>query len=384
MSRIKTVLIGAGYRGRYLLGLMRSVAAFDVVAVADVKADVSLPEGVTLYSDGPDDYQRMIISESPELVVVASPWYCHVMHATFAVSHGAHVALEIKGGLRLGEYQSLLSVAARRSCLIFPLENTLFMRQTMAIKRLVDEGTLGEIVAMRGGYRHDLRHIIVDKDGRLGNLQHPEGDWRSRFYVEANADIYPTHGFAPLCMAAGLHHFSDIMELTAFASKAKGISDYLLRQGISASPRITMGDIIITQMQTVHGQMVTLTHDTTLPRPRSLDLEIQGTRGIWSGEKRSIYIENLSPHEQWESDGTYLSRHEHPYWRLWGNEALRIDAHHEGMDYIMVRMMADHLLGEAVYPADGEDLALWTSVTPLSALSIAERRTVYPRHEHES
>lgn len=54
---------------------------------------------------------------------------------------------------------------------------------------------------------------------------------------------------------------------------------------------VTQGDVTITQLETASGTLVSLTHDTTLPRPRSLDFEIQGTKGIWQGEQRRIYLE---------------------------------------------------------------------------------------------
>lgn len=63
---------------------------------------------------------------------------------------------------------------------------------------------------------------------------------------------------------------------------------------------VTQGDVTVTQLETASGTLVSLTHDTTLPRPRSLDFEIQGTKGIWQGEQRRIYLEGKSPHETWE------------------------------------------------------------------------------------
>lgn len=34
---------------------------------------------------------------------------------------------------------------------------------------LVSAGELGEVVYMRGGYRHDLRNLLLDDQGNLGN-----------------------------------------------------------------------------------------------------------------------------------------------------------------------------------------------------------------------
>lgn len=119
-----------------------------------------------------------------------------------------------------------------------------------------------------------------------------------------------------------------------------------------------------------------MTHDTTLPRPRSLDFEIQGTKGIWQGDCRRIYIEGNSPEETWETDAAYIERYEHRYWRQWGKDALAQDTHHRGMDYIMLKALEEDMKGGASYPATLHDLAFWTSVTPWSKTSIAERRTI--------
>jgi hypothetical protein len=53
-----------------------------------------------------------------------------------------------------------------------------------------------------------------------------------------------------------------------------------------------------------------------------------------------------------------------------------IDTHHEGMDYIMLKALEAEMKQERPYPADIHDLALWTSVTPLSIQSVAEQRSV--------
>lgn len=53
----------------------------------------------------------MIAFHAPQLVFIASPWQLHVAHALYCIQHGCHVALEIKGGLYLHEYQPLIEAA---------------------------------------------------------------------------------------------------------------------------------------------------------------------------------------------------------------------------------------------------------------------------------
>lgn len=62
--------------------------------------------------------------------------------------------------------------------------------------------------------------------------------------------------------------------------------------------------------------------------------------------------------------------------KKWGEDALRIDEHHKGMDYIMLKALSQDMKGLEKYPVDLYDLALWTSVTPLSKLSIMEKRVI--------
>lgn len=42
------------------------------------------------------------------------------------------------------------------------MENTLFRQEILAMHNLVSAGELGEEVYMRGGYRHDLRNLLLD------------------------------------------------------------------------------------------------------------------------------------------------------------------------------------------------------------------------------
>lgn len=373
---IKTAFIGLGYRGKQLLKLLQHLPDFRVVAFADPGVECSDMPGVFCYNRDGDGYLDMLDRHTPDLVFVASPWQYHVQHALQCVERGCHVALEIKGGLYIDEYQPLIELAAQRGCRVYPLENTLFMRENLSVYNLVNAGLLGEIVYMRGGYRHDLRHLLLDDAGNMGNRKKTESVWRSKFYQEENCDLYPTHGLAPLCMIAGINRKDRIKCLTSFASRPAGMMQRIKDLGGDTGVKIRMGDVVVTQLETENGILITLTHDTTLPRPRSLDFEIQGTKGIWQGDRRLIYIEGSSPDETWEPDADYIDRYEHIYWQQWGREALAVDTHHQGMDYVMLRALEADLKNEITYPATLDDLALWTSVTPRSKISISDGRTV--------
>ena len=388
---MKTAIIGAGYRGRTLLGLLRGMPFFDVVAVADpvlgeglsgdanCAAGAALFAGLRVYSSGAGDYRRMLADEHPELVFICSPFDCHIPQALDCLKAGCHVALEIRGGRQLGEYQPLMAGFPGK---VFPLENIIFRRDILAVREMVRAGLFGEIVSLRGGYRHDLRDELVDANGVLGGDARGKNHepWRGKLYITENADIYPTHSIAPLCMIADIHSLASV---TSFASKAAGF-----RERIGDGAKVTMGDIVSTVARTADGKLLTLTHDTTLPRPKSFGIEVQGTRGIWDEENHRIYVEGRSPFEEWEPDAAYIEEYLDPMWRRWGAEAVAADQHHGGMDYIMLKALEEDLRGSGAagqsvspapaftYPATLADLALWTSITPLSAKSIAEGVTI--------
>ena len=377
MEKIKTTLIGAGYRGKQLLKFLQNSPFFEVMAVADPYIEkTDIPE-IVCYNNGEEDYLNMFDHYKPELVFITSPWQCHVRHAIQCVERRCHVALEIKGGLYLDEYQPLIDLAEQKSCRVFPLENTLFRRDILALCNMVNAGVFGEIIYMRGGYRHDLRSLLLDDSGNIGHRGKTESVWRSKFYQSENGDLYPTHGLAPLCMIAGINRTDHFKSLTSLASKSAGLLQRIKDLGGDTNVEIRMGDIVSTQIETEKGILISLIHDTTLPRPRSLDFEVQGTKGIWQGDNSRIYVEGVSPDETWEPDLSYIERYESLYWQQWGGDALLQDAHHQGMDYIMLKALEADLQGKLVYPATLNDLALWTSVSPWSKVSIAERKTIY-------
>lgn len=376
MENIKVAFIGIGYRGKQLLRLMQNIPTFTIVAIADPGIETPQFEGIPCYHNGTEDYKNMLREHCPQLVVIACPWKYQVEYAIECLNAGCHIAVEIKGGLCLNEYQPVIDLSEKLQLRVYPLENTVFMQENLAIFTMVSKGILGEVVYMRGGYRHDLRDLLIDDAGCLGNPHVPEGSWRSTFYQTENGDLYPTHGLAPLCVIAGINRQDKIKYLTSFASKAKGIQQRIKDLGGDTNVKISTGDVVVTQLETESGVLITLTHDTTLPRPRSLDFEVQGTKGIWDGDNRKIYIEGLSPWEKWEPDQKYIDQYEHQYWKMWGKEALEIDTHHRGMDFIMLKALEADMLNTHSYPTHIRDLALWTSVSPYSKLSISERRTI--------
>src|SRR3546814_16582871 len=106
-------------------------------------------------------------------------------------------------------------------------------------------------------------------------------------------------------MQANIHRGNRFTRLTSYASKARGLHDYVVDQAgpdhPNAKVRFALGDIVQTQIACANGETILLTLDTSLPRPYSLGFRVQGTEGIWMDVNESIYIEGKSPKpHEWE------------------------------------------------------------------------------------
>ena len=156
------------------------------------------------------------------------------------------------------------------------MAHTLHSLRHMQMPRCGDEYEFGVLLL-------NLRDILLDDNGILGGRKGTESVWRSRFYTHNNGDLYPTHALGPLCMILGIGKNDQLAWLTSFATKAVGLRQRMPEHDTTT---ITLGDIVSTQIETKGGTLISLTHDTTLPRPRSLDFEVQGSRIIYCDIKK--------------------------------------------------------------------------------------------------
>jgi hypothetical protein len=89
---------------------------------------------------------------------------------------------------------------------------------------------------------------------------------------------------------------------------------------------------------------------------------------------KGIYIEeNLEERNQcYTPDLEYFDKYDHPFWKENQQEALRLDSHHQGMDYLLLLDIFTALSQDRPVPMDVIDLAVWSAITPLSEKSIAQ------------
>ncbi|MCU7374814.1 Gfo/Idh/MocA family oxidoreductase [Paucibacter sp. O1-1] len=393
--RLRLAMIGTGMRGQVLLRELLRREDVDLVALCDIepimlKRALAMVEGAgkpapRTYGESGDTQAWRRLLELPGLdgVIIATPWEWHAEMAIAAMQAKVAVGCEVVAGVTLQDHWDVLNTQLKTGTPYMLLENVCYRRDVMAALQMVRAGLFGELVHLQGGYQHDLRAVKFNSGDpakpygggvEFGAKGWSEARWRTEHSVQRNGELYPSHGIGPLAMYANIHRGNRFTRINAFASKARGLQDYVQTQGGAKHPnaavRFKLGDIVTTTLACENGETMILQHDTSLPRPYSLGFRVQGTKGLWMDLNQSIHIEGRSKPHEWEAFKSYQDRYDHPLWKKY--EGAAAGAGHGGMDFFVIHAFVEALKADAPMPIDIYDAVAWSAITPLSEQSIAQ------------
>ena len=393
--RLRLGMIGTGLRGQLLLQELARRDDVDVVALCDIEPimlnralarldKVGKPRPATFGESGdPHAYRRLLELKGLDGVIIATPWEWHAVMAIDAMQAKVPVGCEVVAGVTLQDHWDVLNTQLRTGTPYMLLENVCYRRDVMAVLQMVRAGLFGELIHLQGGYQHDLRGVKLnsghpdqpyDSGAEFGAKGWSEARWRTEHSVKRNGDLYPSHGIGPIAMATNIHRGNRFTHINAFASKARGLHEFVVKKGGANHPNakvaFKLGDVVTTTLACENGETILLQHDTSLPRPYSLGFRVQGTKGLWMDLNRSVHIEGVSPAHRWEDAKSYLDRFDHPVWKRYAEAAAT--AGHGGMDFFVVHAFVEALKARAPMPIDIFDAVAWSAITPLSEQSVAE------------
>jgi hypothetical protein len=389
-TRVRLGFIGVGFRGQSHLELALMRPDVEVVALCDIqqpmmdmalqlvtKAKKPKPQVIM---DGVYGYRKLLEYKEIDAVIISTPWEWHTEMCLDAMNAKKYVGCEVITGMTVEECWNLVHTSERTGMPLMMLENVCYRRDVMAVLNMVRQGIFGELIHLQGGYQHDLRGIKFNdgktnpgKGAEFGEKGFSEAQWRTQHSVYRNGELYPTHGIGPVAMMTDINRGNRFTQLVSYASKARGLHDYVLKTGGANHPNakvhFKLGDVVTTMLQTANNETILLQHDTNLPRPYSLGFRVQGTEGIWMDVNKSIYIEGKSPAEhRWEDAQSWLDRYDHPLWKKYGNDAA--GAGHGGMDWFVLHAFLEAVKRRTNTPQDVYDAVTWSAITPLSETSI--------------
>ncbi|MEE9133138.1 MAG: Gfo/Idh/MocA family oxidoreductase, partial [Gemmatimonadota bacterium] len=384
-KKVKLGILGVGLRGTWHLRLCLQRDDVEVKAVCDIvpekverarqivdEAGGKKPKG---YSGGEEDFLNLLDREKLDAVIIASPWLWHTPMAVAAMKNGMAVGVEVPAAVTVKECWDLVDTSEQTGMPCMLMENVCYRRDVMAVLNMVRQGMFGELIHCRCGYQHDLRAIKFQPGAEYGQQGQNESVWRTEHSIKRNGDIYPTHGVGPVAKMLNINSGNKFLTLTSMATKSRGLHNYIVAVGGEDHPNakieFALGDIVTTMIKCSGGETIIVSHDTNLPRPYSLNFRVQGTRGIWTVDNSSIYLEGVSPEpHRWEPFAKYQEEYDHPLWKRYASRAE--GSGHGGMDFFVLNAFIESVKRGVEPPIDVYDAAAWSVISPLSERSVAE------------
>ena len=377
-NKLRLGMVGMGCRGYEVMKTVLGVDGVALTCVCDLypdRTEKARAKAEKMQGFSPrvtDDWHTMTDKKELDAVLVTCSWEPHIEMAVAFMEAGIPVGVEVGGAYSVEDCFLLVRTFERTGTPVMLLENCCYGRYELMVMNMAEQGLFGEIVHCEGGYRHDLRReITFGKENR---------HYRLRNYLARCCENYPTHELGPISQILHINRGNRMLSLVSVASKAKGLHDYIGRTENADRSLLerdfAQGDVVTTIIKCSNGETVTLTLDTTLPRAYSRQFTVQGTRGMYSEENNSVYLDtdhdesmHFSWKKQWNNAESYLERYEHPIWREFLADGLR--GGHGGMDYLVYRDFVRCVREGLPMPIDAYDMASLMCISALSEQSIA-------------
>lgn len=384
IDTVRVGFVGIGMRGSSAVKRYTYVPWTKIVALCDYEQDRvdtaaakcverGLPKPDT-YS-GAEGYKALCERDDIDLVYICTDWEHHVPVALYALEHGKNAAVEVPSATSLEECWALVDASEknRKHCVI--LENCCYDFFELTALEMTRRGAFGEILHAEGSYHHNLSEYWDE-------YWH---NWRLDFNMKHRGDIYPTHGFGPVCQALGINRGDRLTTVVAMDTKSvNGKANVKEHMGQTAD-NFENGDLTCTLIGTEKGKTILIEHDVMTPRPYNRMYQLVGTKGYaakypvqqicleQSGvDTLEIDYKVPSPHSALPAEGVeaVTSQCKNP---ILDDElealAKRVGGH-GGMDFIMDYRLAYCLHYGLPVDMDVYDLASWCCISELGSISI--------------
>ena len=177
MGKLKAAVIGAGFMGRTHVENIRRLGFVDVVAVAAISDDEAKRFAASTYIDwATSDVDAILADKSIDGVHICTPNALHYPIAMKALKAGKHVLSEKPLALSAGEAKKMLDLAEKKSLCHAVNHNLRYYPMTQQIRRMIENGDLGEILTVDGHYAQDW--LLYDTDFNWRILRKDNGTLR--------------------------------------------------------------------------------------------------------------------------------------------------------------------------------------------------------------
>ena len=375
-------VVGLGMRGSDAVECLTFVPGCHVAAICDVETDraqssLAYLQGKGLdahaYSGQEESYKALCEDPSVDLVYICTDWIHHVPVALYAMEHGKHVAIEVPSAETLQACWDLVNTSerTRRHCMI--LENCCYDFFEMTALTMAQAGVFGEIIHAEGAYLHNLDPF----------WKHYWSNWRLDFNQQHRGDLYPTHGFGPVCQALDIHRGDRLTTLVAMDTDPFNGPKHVKAMTGRDGSGFQNGDVTMTMIRTAKGKSILIEHDVLTPRPYNRMYQLVGTDGyagkypvqqvcLRSEGAENVDYQNLGAEKIFSGAALeeLMAQYRNPILTPELEALAREVGGHGGMDFIMDYRLVYCLNNGLPLDMDVYDLAEWCCVTELSRISL--------------
>lgn len=182
MEKIKTAVIGTGFVGRVHVENIRRQPDVELAAIADQSVELAKQFGEQLgIARAVGDYKELLADASIQAVHICTPNNTHFAIAKDAIEAGKNVICEKPLAMSAKEAEGLVAAAKAKGVVHATSYNLRFYPNVQQMRRMVQSGATGEVLAVQGTYSQDWLFYATDYNWRL----EPEVGGNSR----AMADI---------------------------------------------------------------------------------------------------------------------------------------------------------------------------------------------------
>ncbi len=378
---IRVGVVGVGDRGSFHMDTLLGMDSIEVPAICDINPDYLYrakrwveeagKPSPRLYDRGPTDFLRLCEKEDLDLVLTATPWEFHAAVCIAAMKNGKHATTEVPAALTLEECWEMVEVSEKRKKQCIMLEQANYSPDGLAVLEMAQKGVFGEILSSSGGYVHDLRLVKFDPEREPWRLQHS---------VDRTGNLYPTHPMGPMAWWMNINRGDKFDYLVSMSAKSVCLNEYASlyfgKRHPYAGMKMKAGDGNMTLLRTTDGKIAVLYHDTNTPHPQTDDMRLQGTKGHFSANIQSVYIEGRSPKEHaWEPLANYMKEYESPLYKNLDPKKYRTARGHGGgvETALMWERIIRALRAGVEFEQNVYDAVTWSVISPLSERSVISK-----------
>ena len=385
METVRVGFIGLGMRGPGAVSRFTHIPGVEIVALCDLHADrVEITQAILEkagfpaaagYSGEEESWKELCDRDDIDLVYIATDWKRHADMMIYAMEQGKHVACEVPAAMTMEEIWAVIETAERTQLHCMQLENCVYDFFELTTLNMAQQGVFGEVLYAEGAYIHQLEDFWNSY----------ESDWRLEYNKNHRGDVYATHGMGPACQLLDIHRGDKMNYLVSVDGKAVSIPQYIKEVRGEEGVDYKNGQNTTTLIKTEKGKTIQIQHDVASPRPYSRMYQLTGTKGFANKYPIQGYAlqgsqvdsdvapnhENLSAHSYVPEDvkEALMTKYKHRIHQELEEKAKEVGGH-GGMDFIMDYRLIYCLQNGLPLDMDVYDLAEWSCLAPLTALSL--------------